>query len=258
MLDLRIDYNLLAPTYDDRYAVYGLDGIGRTLIDLVERDQPENVLETGCGSGYWLYILLGRVAHLFGLDYSISMLQIAGQRALTARLARGDAQNVPLAANLFDLVFCVNAIHHFGDPAAYVAEVKRLLRSGGTIAIFGPDPHHDGAGWYVYRYFPEAYDFDLRRFPCWETLNDLLVESGFTDVQFAQVDGSQQFFTQDTVFDDPFLKKSTTSQLASLTEKAYQEGLARIRNAVTIARINNLPLGFRTDIPFYCLRGRRA
>lgn len=256
MQDLRVNYTLLAPTYDDRYSVYGLDGIQRSLIDLVESEQPTNVLETGCGSGFWLYLLLGRVAHLYGLDYSISMLRLADQRALGARLTRGDAQRVPIADSQFDLVFCVNAIHHFGDPRIYLEEVHRLLRPGGSVAVYGTDPHTDGSGWYVYRYFPEAYEYDLRRYPRWETLQMLLAESGFDDIVFEQVDGSQRFFTQDTVFEDPFLKKTTTSQLASLTERAYQEGLARIRNEVTLARIHGLPLGFRVDIPFYCMRAR--
>ncbi len=257
MQDLRVDYTLLAPTYDDRYGEFGLDGIRQILLTMVERDHPEFVLETGCGSGCWMEALYGRVNHLFGLDYSTSMLQIAGQRVTSARLARGDAIRLPFADGSQDLIFCVNAIHHFGDPAAYVGEVKRVLRRGGKIVVIGMDPRSVATHWYAYHYFPEAYETDLRRFPDWGSLMDLLDKASFTNIQFGLVDESHRFFTQDTVLDDLFLKKTTTSQLAALSDAAYHAGLERIREAVSISRIMGLPLGFRMDIPFYCLSGMR-
>jgi SAM-dependent methyltransferase len=255
MQDLRVDYSVLAQTYDDRYDEYGLDGIRDTLFSIVERDRPEYVLETGCGSGNWLEALYGRVTHLYGLDYSTNMLQCAGQRRIEALLSRGDSARLPYANSCLDMIFCVNAIHHFGDPAVYISEVKRVLRRGGKIVVIGMDPRSAATYWYAYDYFPEAYENDLRRFPDWGTLINILDQSGFTNIQFGQVDESHRFFTQDNVLDDLFLKKKTTSQLAALSDSAYQAGVERIREAVAIARIMGFPLGFRMDIPFYCLAG---
>ena len=253
MVPTRVDYAQLAPNYDERYAVYGLNGIRDTLLAMVERERSEYVLEIGCGSGYWLEVILDRVTKVYGMDYSFSMLRLARQPGMSTRLTQGDAVWLPYASNSLDLVFCVNAIHHFGNPAGYIGEVMRLLRSGGNIAVFGPDPHNDASDWYVYRYFPEAHAFDLNRFPRWDELGDLITQAGFTDVQFAKVDESCRFFNQDTVFEDPFLKKKMTSQLASLSDETYMEGIGRIRDAICTARMNGTPLGFRTDIPFYCL-----
>ena len=47
----------------------------------------------------------------------------------------GDAERLPFAAEAFDAVTCRIAPHHFPDPAAFVAEVARVVRPGGTFAL---------------------------------------------------------------------------------------------------------------------------
>ncbi|WP_415380241.1 class I SAM-dependent methyltransferase [Halosimplex sp. TS25] len=46
-----------------------------------------------------------------------------------------DAERLPFAEDGFDAVACRIAAHHFPDPAAFVAEVARVLESGGTFAF---------------------------------------------------------------------------------------------------------------------------
>jgi ubiquinone/menaquinone biosynthesis C-methylase UbiE len=59
----------------------------------------------------------------------------------------------------------VNAIHHFERLDLFIAEARRLLRPGGTLAVIGMDPHHGRDHWCVYDYFPEAKVTDLARYP---------------------------------------------------------------------------------------------
>ena len=130
------------------------------------------ILEVGCGTGKWLAdlsasTLYAKASRVFGLDLSMGMLRQAHRREPPLRLTRGRAEQLPFPAATFDLVYCVNAIHHFDRPRAFISEACRLLRPGGRLAVIGMDPHGRRESWYVYRYFEGVYETDLRRFPSW-------------------------------------------------------------------------------------------
>ncbi|SEQ70468.1 class I SAM-dependent methyltransferase [Natrinema salaciae] len=46
-----------------------------------------------------------------------------------------DAERLPFASDRFDAVTCRFAAHHFPDPAAFLAEVERVLAPGGVLAL---------------------------------------------------------------------------------------------------------------------------
>jgi ubiquinone/menaquinone biosynthesis C-methylase UbiE len=161
----RINYDQIAATYDSRFALGLYDGVLQALRALISAKKPEAVLEVGCGTGYWLAALRPEVRGIIGLDYSLEMLRKAGARQCTGRLVHGDALVLPFRDVTFDLILCVNAIHHFGQIYQFIAEVRRLLRPGGILAVIGMDPHHGRDQWCVYDYFPETKAIDLARYP---------------------------------------------------------------------------------------------
>ncbi|MBV8454326.1 MAG: class I SAM-dependent methyltransferase [Deltaproteobacteria bacterium] len=109
----RINYDQIAATYDSRFAFGLYDGVLQALRALIAAQKPEAVLEVGCGTGYWLAALSPEVPRIIGLDYSLEMLGKARDRKCAGRLVRADAQVLPFRYATFDLIFCVNAIHHF-------------------------------------------------------------------------------------------------------------------------------------------------
>jgi ubiquinone/menaquinone biosynthesis C-methylase UbiE len=70
------------------------------------------ILHVGCGTGAHLDLYRRYQCHLFGLDASPSMLQVAHKRlADVAQLELGDATHMPYVAGKFDLVMSMLTLH---------------------------------------------------------------------------------------------------------------------------------------------------
>jgi ubiquinone/menaquinone biosynthesis C-methylase UbiE len=99
-----------------------------------------DVLEVAPGPGY-LGIEMARIGriHVTGLDISRSFVEIAGenvkQAAVKADFRQGDAAQMPFDAESFDLVVCQAAFKNFTRPRSALAEMHRVLRTGGTAVI---------------------------------------------------------------------------------------------------------------------------
>ena len=108
-----INYDAIADEYDKRYeTAYGPDGIALTLLDLVHRVSAKRVLEVGCGTGHWLRLLQDQVC-VVGLDPSFGMLQKAAGSKGDLLLVCGISNHLPFSDHTFDILLCVNALHHF-------------------------------------------------------------------------------------------------------------------------------------------------
>ncbi|HVC96360.1 MAG TPA: class I SAM-dependent methyltransferase [Pirellulales bacterium] len=95
------------------------------------------LLDLGCGTGEFAAFALergadGRVVDA-GIDLSECRLRRARERAAHALLARADAAALPFANGSFSSVLAVSVCEHLGDPAAVLAEVRRVLRPGGKF-----------------------------------------------------------------------------------------------------------------------------
>lgn len=100
------------------------------------------VLDVGCGPGSALVRLARLVpdGEVVGIDLSLGMLEVAGQRARAAGLRnvalfQVDAARIPRDfAGAFDLAYSCLVHHHLTDPAAAVRAVSVSLRPGGVYA----------------------------------------------------------------------------------------------------------------------------
>jgi len=255
----RVDYDLLAATYDRRFSGESPGGSAEALLGLASAAGALRILEVGCGTAHWLVQLcgeLGAQVRLYGLDLSRGMLAQARRRALPIRLLRGRAEQVPLASQAFDLVYCVNAIHHFERPRTFIQEARRLLQPGGHIAIIGLDPRNRRDKWYLYDYFTGTYETDLARFPSRETVLDWLEQAGFQQAAWRLVEHIHDPKLGEAVLDDPFLRKESCSQLALLEDEAYERGIQRIREALAAAKARGETLLFPTDIHLFLMAAR--
>jgi SAM-dependent methyltransferase len=257
MIQPQVNYDQLAPTYDKRFVHDRTEGIGKAILDLAQRLNAGRILEVGCGTCHWLAQMQRVGSRLYGLDLSTAMLNQARKWRTRMGLVNGYARQLPFESGMFDLVFCVNAIHHFQDSRCFVSEAARVLRRGGALAVVGNDPHGRRESWFVYRYFDGAYETDLMRFPTWETVRDWMFEDGFEEIEWREVERIVAPKYGRGVFDDPFLKKNSCSQLALLTDEVYQVGLERIEADLAEAEARGETLVFETDILTAMLAGRK-
>ena len=100
-----------------------------------------DVVELGCGTGFYTQVLAERAARVVATDCSPGMLALA-QELITAgnvRFQVEDCQRTSLPDGAFDTVF-MSLVIHFTEPALTVAEVRRLLKPGGRLIIANLDP----------------------------------------------------------------------------------------------------------------------
>lgn len=106
--------------------------------------QPEDrLLDLGTGTGAVLRALEQwpeRPAEVIGLDRSRRMLARAEQHAAADALIEGDATTLPFPGARFTAVTVVYVLHLLepSDTAHAVAEIKRVTRPGGRVAVVVP------------------------------------------------------------------------------------------------------------------------
>lgn len=109
------------------------------------------VLDFGCGRGADAVVAaLAGAAHVYGVDINEPHLEIARRMARERGVAdrctfinAADVAAYRALAGTIDVVISVDAFEHFGDPAAILAEIRRLLTPTGTLLLsFGPPWKH--------------------------------------------------------------------------------------------------------------------
>jgi len=115
----------------------------------------DRLLDLGCGFGRHAYEAARRGADVVALDAGLD--EVLGVAAVFAAMAeqgelaeateaatvQGDGYRLPFPDGAFDRVICSEVLEHLHDDRAAMAELARVLRDGGTMAVtvprFGPE-----------------------------------------------------------------------------------------------------------------------
>ena len=103
------------------------------LLDAVEPCVGRLLVDVGTGPGIAALAASVRGAEVVGIDESAAMLHEAQRRLPVVVRARG--QELPLRTAVADIVIGNCVVNHLPDPAAGVAELARILRPGGRLAL---------------------------------------------------------------------------------------------------------------------------
>ncbi|MYT34320.1 MULTISPECIES: methyltransferase domain-containing protein [unclassified Streptomyces] len=105
--------------------------------------EGQRVLDAGCGTGRALPALraaVGARGTVLGADLTPEMLAAAVRagRDACAALLHADVTRLPLSSAALDAVFGAGLISHLPDSGAGLAELARVVRPGGRLALFHP------------------------------------------------------------------------------------------------------------------------
>jgi demethylmenaquinone methyltransferase/2-methoxy-6-polyprenyl-1,4-benzoquinol methylase len=127
----------LGASYDRVGAVLSLGQDPRWRRFLVSRLPPDggHVLDVATGTGLVAAELLRRGFRVTGLDQSPEMLAFARRRlAGRTELVEGSAESLPFPDGAFDHLSVTYLLRYVDDPGATLAELSRVVRTGGVVA----------------------------------------------------------------------------------------------------------------------------
>ncbi|MFI9024386.1 class I SAM-dependent methyltransferase [Streptomyces sp. NPDC053560] len=146
----------------------------------------DRVLDAGCGTGRALPALraaVGASGVVLGADLTPEMLEAAVRagRDAEAALLHADVSALPVRDGVLDAVFAAGLVSHLGEPARDLAELARVVRPGGRLALF----HPVGRAALAARKGRPLTPDDLRAEP---NLRPLLADSGWELVRYVDED----------------------------------------------------------------------
>lgn len=217
-------FDTISGDYDglNRVISFGIDVTWRKrVVRLVEKAKPEFVLDIATGTGDLAIALAKTNAHkIIGLDISSGMLEIGKQKILkkdlqnTIDMVLGDSESMPFNDNTFDAITVAFGVRNFETLEKGLAEILRVLKPNGIFVILETSvptktPFKQGYKLYTKYILPiigklfskdqSAYTYlseSASVFPYGETLNNILREIGFINVEdFPQTFGVATIYT---------------------------------------------------------------
>jgi ubiquinone/menaquinone biosynthesis C-methylase UbiE len=114
-----------------------------TMLQMAAIAPGERVLDVACGTGLVTFAAARAAApsgQALGVDISGEMIRAAASRAAdraaaNVSFARMDAEALELSAGVFDVALCGLGLMYAPQPEQALAEMRRVLRPGGRIAL---------------------------------------------------------------------------------------------------------------------------
>jgi SAM-dependent methyltransferase len=111
------------------------EGTWPALRALLPEPGPGPVIDLGCGEGRGSRELRALGHRVVGADYSPTLTRAAAASCPAIPVVRADAAALPFTAQSADLVVACMSLLDFDDFAGAVAEIGRVLRSGGQLCL---------------------------------------------------------------------------------------------------------------------------
>lgn len=108
------------------------------LVDAAGVAPGQSVLDVACGTGVVARAVADRLAgrgRVAGVDLNEGMLAVARRVRPDVEWHHGDATDLPFPDGSFDAVLCQASLMYFPDRAKALAEMARVAKPAGTVAV---------------------------------------------------------------------------------------------------------------------------
>jgi ubiquinone/menaquinone biosynthesis C-methylase UbiE len=151
-------------------------------LDTLKIGKGDHVLEIGFGSGKNMSEVLSKAKdiNLTGIDYSAEMVQQAGHfnadHVASGKLSLlvGNSDDLPIAGNTFDVIYCNMVIFFWDKPETHLREIYRVLKPGGTFYTGFRSKES------MMKFPFTQFGFNLYSEKEWESV---LISNGFSDIR---------------------------------------------------------------------------
>lgn len=230
----KTDYSKIAIKYDNNEYRKNID-LDVELLRSIESNNIDgtNVLDLSCGTGIYLakqieYLSEYRV-NWYAIDASQEMIDIAKSKINNAIFNHGMVEDMPYKSGFFHYISNNFAFHHYSDKEMALDEICRVLIKNGVYKMHNIGIH-DMKKWWIYEFFPSAYEEDVKRF--WD--NDLifqeLTKRGF-DVKL------QMNYKKETTKVTEFIEHARNKDISVLTlisESDYKAGIEKMEQMIQL------------------------
>lgn len=132
-------WSKFASTYDeDQEYVVGKTILKAIIKRLFEEPDLGEVIEFGCGTGYFTKAIAKKARNVIATDLSDEMLEMARiqlKEFKNITIQKADCEDTSFPSGRFDTVFMANLIHVLVNPTKTLQESHQILINGGLLLI---------------------------------------------------------------------------------------------------------------------------
>ncbi|HET7522079.1 MAG TPA: methyltransferase domain-containing protein [Bacillales bacterium] len=133
------DFNDMVAFFDKMAQTAWLSGVHDRLKRWSGDWKGQSILDVGCGTGRLLLRGADEAERLVGVDLSSEMIKTARHNlGNNAELFVGDAYELPLDDDTFDISVSTCVMFLLPEPEKGVSEMARVTKAGGTLAMLNP------------------------------------------------------------------------------------------------------------------------
>jgi SAM-dependent methyltransferase len=100
---------------------------------------PLRILDIGCGTGLNAEYLAAKGHTVIGADLSPVAIEKLRAKGFEGMVCDISDEELPWSGGSFDLIFASEVLEHVANTEAFMTEVSRLLRPGGTLVLSTPN-----------------------------------------------------------------------------------------------------------------------